>query len=193
MIRLACEADVPAILQIYAPYILNTTYTFEYEVPGPEAFTARFRQITEKFPWLVWEEQGKVLGYAYGSLPFERAAYAWCSEISIYLAPEAQGKGIGRALYTVLEALMAAQGYQLVYSLITTENTGSVSFHEKMGYHFDVNFPNCGYKFGRWLGVIWMEKRLKSVETPTHTPIDWSVFMQTPQKYQNILAKLPLS
>ena len=93
MIRLAAHADLPAILAIYAPYVENTTYTFEYDVPTLESFTARFDAITAQFPWLVWEDDGRVLGYAYGSAPFERAAYQWCAEVSIYLAPEIQGKG----------------------------------------------------------------------------------------------------
>ena len=74
MIRMAVEADVPAMLAVYAPYIEETTYSFEYTVPSEEEFLTRFRRITEQFPWLVWEEEGTVLGYAYGSLPFEREA-----------------------------------------------------------------------------------------------------------------------
>ena len=104
MIRIAAKADIPAILDIYAPYILNTTATFEYTVPSLEEFTARFENITSQFPWLVWEENGTVLGYAYGSAPFERAAYRWCAEVSIYIAPHAKGQGIGRKLYAALEA-----------------------------------------------------------------------------------------
>ena len=78
MIRLAAEADIPEILSIYAPYVRDTTISFEYEVPTPEAFTARFQQITRQFPWLVWEEDGHLLGYAYASAPFTRAAYGNC-------------------------------------------------------------------------------------------------------------------
>lgn len=104
MIRFATEADIPAILDIYGPYVLNTAVSFEYTVPTLEEFTQRFRETTKQFPWLVWEESGKVLGYAYGSLPFGRAAYRWVCASSIYLAPQAQGKGIGRKLYSVLEA-----------------------------------------------------------------------------------------
>ena len=85
MIRFAAESDVPAMLAIYAPYVRNTAYTFEYTVPTDAEFTARFLSYTRQCPWLVWEEDGAVLGYAYGSLPFERAAYAWCAEVSVYL------------------------------------------------------------------------------------------------------------
>ena len=97
------EDDIRQMLDIYAPYIENTTITFEYDVPSEAEFLQRFRDITAEFPWLVWEEEGRVLGYAYGSLPFARAAYAWAGEVSINLAADAHGRGIGRKLYQALE------------------------------------------------------------------------------------------
>ena len=193
MIRMATNADIPAILHIYAPYIINTTYTFEYTVPTLEAFTARFEVITAQFPWLVWEENGKVLGYAYGSAPFERAAYSWCGEVSIYLAPEIHGKGIGRKLYAALEAIMWQQGYRVIYSLITSENESSVRFHERVGYTFSFECKNCGLKFGRWLGVIWMEKRKEFVEIPSTPPPPRRLIVENDRKLADILANLSLS
>ena len=83
-IRPATVQDIPRILEIYAPYIQNTAISFEYTVPDLEEFTQRFLKITNPFPWLVWEENGTVFGYAYGSLPFERAAYQWSASASIY-------------------------------------------------------------------------------------------------------------
>ena len=133
MIRLATQADIPAILAVYAPYVENTTYTFEYDVPTLDAFTARFAAITAQFPWLVWEENGQVLGYAYAGAPWERAAYRWCAEVSIYLAPCIHRRGIGRALYQRLEQILQRQGYRVVYALITSENQPSLEFHQKMG------------------------------------------------------------
>ena len=118
MIRFAKEADIPAILDIYGPYVLNTAISFEYSVPTSEEFTERFRSITAQFPWLVWEENGIVLGYAYGSLPFGRAAYRWVAASSIYLAPQARGKGIGTQLYRALEKILQAQGYRKTYAII---------------------------------------------------------------------------
>ena len=193
MIRIATEADVPAMLAIYAPYIVTTTYSFEYQVPGEEAFLQRFRGHTEKFPWLVWEENGEILGYAYGSAPFERAAYAWCAESSIYLRPEAQGRGIGRKLYRALEDLLRQQGYQTLYAIITSENEGSLAFHSSVGFSHLAEFPRCGYKFGRWAGVVWMEKRLDSVECPSNPPVPWSAFVANVQKMEDILDTLSLS
>ena len=98
MIRLATEQDLSQILAIYAPYVENTAYSFEYTPPSPEEFLQRFCGITARFPWLVWEEAGHVLGYCYAGAPFERAAYQWCAEPSVYLAPEARRRGIGRNL-----------------------------------------------------------------------------------------------
>ena len=176
MIRIATVADVPAILDIYAPYILHSTATFEYDVPCLRSFTQRFYDITAQFPWLVWEENGIILGYAYASRPYERAAFSWCAEPSVYLTPEAQGKGVAAKLYTALEAILKEQGYQVLYALITDENEASLRFHEKMGYRHSVTFPNCGYKFNRWLGLVWMEKRLIPVTTPKKFPISFGTF-----------------
>lgn len=170
-IRQATVQDVPRILEIYAPYVENTAISFEYTVPSLEAFTQRFLGITAQFPWLVWEENGQILGYAYGSLPFERAAYGWNAEASIYLAPEAKGRGIGRKLYATLEEQLKNQGYKKVYAIITTANEASVAFHKAVGYRHTAAFPNCGYKFGTWYGTIWMEKELNNWENPPQKPV----------------------
>ena len=175
MIRIAEERDAAPMLDIYAPYVRETTITFEYEVPTPEAFLARFEGITRDFPWLVWEEAGAVLGYAYASHPYTRAAYSWCAEPTVYLRPEAQGRGIAAGLYRELEELLLKQGYQVLYALVTEENVRSVRFHEKQGYEIRAHFPNCGFKFGRWLGLYWLEKRLKAVEIPEKMPISWKM------------------
>ena len=182
MIRLATEADVRSILAIYAPYVLTTTYTFEYDVPSEADFLARFRAITEKFPWLVWEEEGRILGYAYGSLPFERAAYSWCAEDSVYLHPDAKGRGIGAKLLLTLEKILQLQGYRKIYAIITSENKVSLDFHRKNGYLFTATMENCGYKFGRWLGVTWMEKIFPFVPFSGDFPIPFSRIMQTDEK-----------
>ena len=193
MIRIATKADIPAILEIYGPYVLNTTYTFEYTIPTLEEFTARFEAITRQFPWLVWEENGTVLGYAYGSAPFERAAYGWCSEISVYLAPEAHRKGIGSKLCLALEEILWLQGYQVIFSLITSENTPSLRFHEAIGYRESFICPRCGWKFGRWLDVHWLEKRHGSPCLPTKSPVSWWAIVNNDRKLSHILATLSLS
>ena len=193
MIRPAEIADIPAILDIYGPYVLTTTVSFEYDVPTIEAFIRRFQTYTAQFPWLVWEEEGRILGYAYASPPYTRAAYSWCAEPSVYLRPEARGKDIARKLYDALEQILLIQGYQVLYALITSENAASVRFHEKCGYTIRAEFPDIGFKFGRWLGLFWLEKRLKSVEIPSKMPTPWPVLRQDAQKISNILDTLSLS
>ncbi len=193
MLRIATKADIPAILDIYAPYVLNSTATFEYTVPTLEEFRQRFDAVTAQYPWLVWEEDGEILGYAYASAPYSRAAFAWCAEPSIYLRPEARGRGIGTTLYTALEAILKKQGYHVLYALITEENRESVAFHEHFGYKIRAIFPDCGMKFGRWLGLIWMEKRLKTVEIPTNPPVSWLSIGQKGEISGDILDILSLS
>ncbi len=192
MIRIATEADLPQMLAIYAPYIENTTVTFEYNVPTEAEFLERFRRITARFPWLVWEEAGKILGYAYGSAPFERDAYRWCAEDSIYLLPEAQGKGIGTKLCLALEKVLFYQGYRRIYALITGENKNSITFHKKLGYTLRSELPDAGFKFGRWIGVVWMDKCANIVDFPSNFPTDWSAIMQSSQSFSDILDILSL-
>ena len=193
MIRLATEKDIPAVLAIYAPYVQNTAISFEYVLPTIEEFTARFQAITAQFPWLVWEEDGVVLGYAYGSAPFERAAFGWCAEVSIYLHPDAQGRGIGRKLYAVLEEILALQGYVKVYALVTSANQPSVDFHLAAGYRLAATLPGCGFKLGRWHGLHWLEKPLNFVEMPIHMPHSVKSIVDFDRKFHEILAKLSLS
>lgn len=182
MIRFATVGDIPQMLAIYAPYVENTTYTFEYSVPTEEEFSQRFLSYTAQFPWLVWEEAGQVLGYAYGSAPFQRAAYSWCSEVSVYLSPAAQGRGIGRQLYTLLESILWKQGYRVIYALVTSENTASLAFHQKLGYNIRAVFPHCGLKFQKWLGVTWLEKQSNFVDFPSEKPISWRFVVENDGK-----------
>lgn len=193
MIRMATAADIPAILDIYGPYVRNTAISFEYTVPTLEEFTQRFRGITAQFPWLVWEEDDEILGYAYGSAPFERAAFGWCAEASIYLRPEAQGKGIGKALYGVLEELLKLQGYVKVYALVTSANQPSVDFHLACGYTHTAAMPGCGFKLGTWHDLFWLEKGLNFVEFPTKFPIPVSGIVDFDRKFCEILDILSLS
>ena len=178
-IRLARESDIPAILDIYGPYILNTPITFEYTVPTVAGFTNRFRSITAVGPWLVAEEDENLLGYAYLDRAFERMAYRWAADLSVYLRPEAAGKGLGRVFYTLLERMGAMQGYQVLYGLVTSENQISCRFHEAMGYRLTGTLAQSGFKLGRWHGVTWYEKRLCPPAAPARPPVpapemDWS-------------------
>lgn len=172
-IRRARQEDIPAMLEIYTPYVERTTVSFEYEAPRYEAFRNRFLEHTAQFPWLVWEEEGTVLGYAYAGAAFERAAYRWCAETSVYLAKEAQGRGWGRKLMEALEKILQSQGYRVLYALITEENESSLRFHEALGFAQAACLPNCGYKQGRWIGVCYLEKRLAQPGQPENFPKSW--------------------
>lgn len=191
-IRFACESDLPQILAIYRPYVENTVYSLEYDAPDLEEFTRRFRQITEHFSWLVWEENKKILGYAYGSLPFHRTGYKWSAEVSIYLHADVHRKGIGSALYGALEALLRLQGYRTVYAIITAANEGSLAFHSALGYRQAAYFTRCAYKFQRWVDVVWMEKELQIVDSPSTFPCSISDIVKNNRNLCDILAKMSL-
>ena len=171
-IRPATLADVPAMLAIYQPYVANTTYSFEYTGPTEEEFTERFLQYTVKYPWLVWEEAGCVVGYAYASPMAVRASYQWTADTSIYIKEDFHGGGIGRALYTALEEILRGLGYYNLLAIITEENEISRLFHTRMGYTHLLDLPKVGYKFGRWLGVSYYMKRIREGE-PTAAPVKW--------------------
>ena len=192
MIRIATIEDVPEMLAIYAPYVENTTVSFEYEPPTLEEFTRRFTTFTQQFPWLVWEEDGKILGYAYASAPFTRAAFGWCAEPTVYLRPEARGRNIAASLYTVLEEILFRQGYQALYALVCGENTQSRRFHEKQGYHITAEFPGIGFKMGRWLSLIWYEKRQKIVKSSSIFPRPWPEVVHNAESLDDILGNLSI-
>lgn len=172
-IRNAVQADVPAMLKIYDRYVRNTAVTFEYETPTAEEFSLRLREHTAVYPWLVWEENGQVLGYAYAGRPFERAAYAWNAEISCYLEQSVQRKGIGRALYAAIEKILADMGVRRVYAIVTSANADSLAFHQAVGYRAFAVFQNAGFKFGQWYDVTWLEKELCKLGSPESFPKPW--------------------
>lgn len=172
-IREATPADVPAMLEIYAYFVEHTAVSFEYETPTREEFLRRLDEHTRQFPWLVWQEDRKVLGYVYAGAPFERAAYRWCAEISCYLAPEVRGRGVGRQLYARTEEILRAQGYRTVYAVVTSANAPSMAFHKALGYHEFAKFAACGFKNGAWYDVSWLEKRLQPDGAPERFPISW--------------------
>lgn len=160
-VRYAQEKDVAAMLRIYTPYVEETNVSFEYKAPSADTFAGRlaaFRQ--EGMPWLVYEENGTVLGYAYAHRYGERQAYNWTAVASIYLADAAHRRGIGSALYAALFGLLTAQGYCSIYAMITSENKESVAFHKAQGFESLAQFDHLGYKQGRWLGVTYMRKTL---------------------------------
>ena len=171
-IRFADPArDAAGILAVYAPYIRKTAVTFETEVPAPDAFTARVAGICADFPYLVLEVDGELAGYAYAHRQAERAAYAWNAELSIYLAGNRRGRGVGAPLYRLLESLLAMQGYVNLYGVITASNAGSIRLHEKLGYRQTGLHEKTGWKFGQWHDVAWLHKRVREGEPGTILPL----------------------
>ena len=165
-IRNAAAADAEVIRNIYAPYITDTCVTFETEVPAMEEFAARIESISRAYPYLVGVTDGKVVGYAYASRHRARAAYQYSADVSIYVAPGYHRRGIGRALYSKLFELLRERGIYTVYAGITLPNEESAGLHNAFGFRQVGVFRNVGYKFGRWLDVMWMEKPLREYDEP---------------------------
>ncbi|NID15261.1 GNAT family N-acetyltransferase [Luteibacter yeojuensis] len=156
MIRVAVEADAAACHAIYAPVVETSAITFETELPGEEAMARRIRARLATHPWLVWEERGDVLAYAYGGRFRERAAYDWVAETSIYVHEKARRRGIARRLYGTLLEAMRLQGINQAVGVITLPGDTSVAMHEALGFAAAGVWPKAGYKLGRWWDVgVW--------------------------------------
>lgn len=172
-IRFAKESDAAELLAIYAPYVENTAITFEYDVPSAEEFAHRINQISSRYPYIVAELDGEIVGYAYASAFHVRAAYDWAVELSIYLKQTKRRLGIGGELYDIIEALLKEQGFLNLNACIAYSDTedetltqGSVRFHEKRGFSLVGKFSKCGYKFNRWYDMVWMEKHIANHTSP---------------------------
>ena len=166
-LRMATEQDAPALLAIYRPYIENTAITFEYDVPSVEAFSARITHTLKKYPYIVAETSAGILGYAYVSAFKERAAYDWAVETSIYVKMGLSGQGYGSLLYHALERILIQQNVLNLNACIAYAQkedqhltNSSMYFHEHLGYRLVGTFHQCGYKFGQWYDMIWMEKMI---------------------------------
>lgn len=161
-LRLADPArDAAGVLAVYAPYIEHTAVTFETEVPDEASFRRRMERIAEGFPYLILEIDGEIAGYAYAQREAERAAYAWNAELSIYLAEEWTGHGLGKPLYALLIDLLAMQGYINLYADITGSNAGSIAMHRSIGFEQIGRHVKTGYKFGKWHDTVWLCRRLR--------------------------------
>lgn len=164
-LRVATEADAEELLKIYAPFVESedrnlSDVSFEYEAPSVSEFAGRIRDISAKYPYIVCEHEGSLIGYVYAHPYIARAAYQWGAEVTIYLAPEGQGIGLGRIMYTKLEELLRLQGVVVTYACVTKSNEHSVRMHEALGYKIIGTFDNTGFKNGHWLDMVWLEKRI---------------------------------
>lgn len=179
LIRSATPDDGERLAAIYRPYVEETAITFEYEAPSAEEFRSRIAHTLERYPYLVAADKADpshLLGYAYASVYHGRAAYSWSVETSIYVAKSERTKGIGRTLHAELEDELKEMGIQNMYACITALpedrsddphlTDASIRFHEKLGYALCARFHKCGYKFGQWYDVVWMEHMIGRHPTP---------------------------
>ena len=166
-IRPSRDEDVEAITRIYAHHVLHGTGTFETEPPTAAEMAARRADVLGKnLPWLVAEVDGAVVGFAYGNWFKPRAAYRYSVEDSIYLAPGLAGKGLGRALLSEWLVRCEAAGIRKVMAIIgDSANAGSIGVHAALGFEPVGTVQSCGWKFGRWLDIVIMQKRLGPADT----------------------------
>ena len=167
VIRAATREDAGSLLKIYSYYVENTAISFEYVAPSLDEFSKRISSTLEKYPYIVLEDDGLIRGYAYAGAFHSRAAYAHCCEVTIYLDHDSKGNGYGKALYEALEKALKKLGIINLYACIADPEVedeyltkNSECFHQHMGYAKVGEFHKCGYKFGRWYNMIWMEKMI---------------------------------
>ena len=165
-VRAATPQDAEQLLEIYTPFVISedcsvSNVSFELTAPSLAEFRQRIVDISSKYPYLVGEKDGQILGYVYCHPYRERLAYQWSVEVTIYLAPAGQGKGLGRLLYETMEKLLCLQGVTMAYSCITVGNDHSIKMHEAVGYRLIGTFSKSGYKNGQWLDTVWLEKQLQ--------------------------------
>ena len=165
LIRQATLDDAEKILEIYSYYVEKTAVSFEWKTPPIEIFRKRMERTLKKYPYLVAEIDKKIIGYAYAHEFILRDAYDYSVELTIYLEKNFRRRGVGKKLYEELEKILKSQGILNLYACIGSVeisdeflNDDSEKFHERMGFHAVGRFKKCGYKFGRWYDMIWMEK-----------------------------------
>ncbi len=160
LVRSATVEDAPAIQAIYAPFVKRTAISFEEVVPIADEMADRIAKTLERFPYLVAEHDGQVVGYAYAGPHRTRAAYRWSVDVTAYVADEVQRCGVGRALYSELLAALSRQGFHAAFAGITLPNASSVGFHEAMGFRHVGVYREVGFKLGRWHDVGWWQRIL---------------------------------
>jgi phosphinothricin acetyltransferase len=169
-IRMAQPEDAQAILDIYTPYITETAITFTSHIPTLSEVEQKLIDIKKRYPYLVCTLDDTVVGFAYASSVRPHEAYVWNAELSIYISPEHQGRGIATALYTALFSILRAQGFCNIYAVITLPNAASIALHKHFGFT-ELGVHECsGYKLGAWRDVAWMIYRIPGCADPEQGP-----------------------
>ena len=170
VIRLASSADAAAIHKIYLPIVRDTHISFEQTVPKPGEIAARIEKTLSQHPWLVCELDGRLAGYAYASAFRARAAYQWTAETTVYIHADFQRRGVSRALYSSLMAILREQGYCSAVGVIALPNLGSVRAHEALGFRKVGIVKNVGYKAGAWRDTGWWQLELRPAPSQPQSP-----------------------
>jgi L-amino acid N-acyltransferase YncA len=178
-IRVAEPVDAPEIVAIYAPYILHTSTSFEYDVPTVDEFSARIENGLRTLPWLVCDHDGSIIGYSYATHHRERKAYQWSVETSVYVKEGFHGKGVALTLYTALFNLLKKQGFVNAYAGISQPNSRSVAFHSKCGFTDVGLYKKVGYKAGAWHDVLWMHLMLTEPPLKPENPVPFSMLVSS--------------
>lgn len=169
-IRDATADDAAACAAIYAPYVADTAITFETEAPDTVEMARRIAACAERHAWLVLEDDGRVVGYAYGGPHKERAAYRWSCEVSVYLQQGLRRTGAGRALYDALLARLTERGYRVAIAGMTLPNEASAGLHEALGFQPAGTYRKVGWKHGAWHDVAWVQRPLVEGGDPPAEP-----------------------
>jgi L-amino acid N-acyltransferase YncA len=170
-IRMADLGDAASIAEIYAPFVRDTSVSFEMVPPSTSEMAERLTKTLAIAPYLVSEADGRIVGYAYAGPWRPRAAYQWSAEVSVYLDPRAHGRGIGSHLYRVLLDLLRVQGYRMALGGVTLPNAASVSLHEKFGFVPVATYRAVGFKFGAWHDVGWWQLDLGDIGDDPKPPL----------------------
>jgi phosphinothricin acetyltransferase len=182
-IRLATTSDAEAIAEIYAPYCDATVISFEETAPSSEEMARRITTIGATRPWIVLEDDGGVVGYAYASPHHDRAAYRWSVSTAIYISREHHRRGAGRALYTTLFALLRALGYHQATAGITLPNPASVGLHSAFGFAPVGVYRRIGFKMNGWHDVGWFQAEIQPAAERPADPRPIREIVNTPEWY----------
>lgn len=170
IVRDATGHDAAACAAIYGHYVEHTVVSFESEPPSPAEMARRIGAYQRTHAWLVAEDRGRVVGYAYACPYRERAAYRWSCEVSVYLEPGRRRTGTGTALYQALFARLGERGYRTALAAIALPNPASEGFHRAMGFELIGVLRRIGWKHGAWRDVVWMQRHLAAGDDPPVEP-----------------------
>lgn len=188
-IRLASADDAGGIRAVYAPFI-DTPVTFEEEVPSCETYRERIERICEKYPCLVAEEDGRVVGFAYAHELRERIAFRWNAELSVYLAPTTQGQGVGSRLYAALIELLRLMGIKAAYGVVTSPNPASERLHRAFGFALMGVQPHAGFTCGAWHDVAWYVREIAPFEDAPAPPAPFPTYASAhPDQVSEVIAR----